>query len=134
MPIVVSSAAMQASLLTVPGGSYFSSPLGVALSSYMEEPQCRAALLEALMHLALSPDTQRLAQLGAPDQQPETALVCLHSRLQETRAPRHHQDGKMTWISLHSLLRALACTAHNGAQICSLRSPGWGAMSHEPKF
>ena len=74
---------MQASLLTAPGGSYFSSPLGVALSSYMEEPRCRAALLEALIHLAASPDIQRLAQLGAPDQQPETALVCSHIRLLE---------------------------------------------------
>ena len=76
MPIVASGAAMQASLLTAPGGSYFSSPLGVALSSCMEEPQCRAALLDALARLAASPDIQRLAQHGAPDQQPETALVC----------------------------------------------------------
>ena len=66
---------MQASMLTSPGGSYFSSPLSVALSSYMEEPQCRAALLDALMSLAASPDIQRLAQPAAPDQQPETALV-----------------------------------------------------------
>ena len=83
MPIVASCAAMQASLLTAPGGSYFSSPLGVALSSYMEEPQCRAALLDALKSLAALPDIQRLAQPAAPDQQPETALVCSHSRHQE---------------------------------------------------
>lgn len=75
IPIVASTAALQAALLTAPGGSYFSSPLGVALSSYMEEPACRAALLAALGDLAASPGVQALAAPGAPDQQPETALV-----------------------------------------------------------
>ncbi len=73
--MVISSAALQASLLTVPGGTYFSSPLGVALSSYTEEPQCRAALISALNDLASSPGVRQLAQPGAPDQQPEAALV-----------------------------------------------------------
>ena len=73
--MVISSAALQASLLTVPGGTYFSSPLGVALSSYTEEPQCRGALISALSDLASSPDVRQLAQPGAPDQQPEAALV-----------------------------------------------------------
>ena len=95
---------MQASLLTVPGGSYFSSPLSVALSSYMEEPQCQAALLDALMSLAASPDIQRLAQPAAPDQQPETALVCSHSRLQKTSAPRK----SLLWRE-HMALPALFC-------------------------
>ena len=74
-PIVISSAALQASLLTAPGGTYFSSPLGVALSSYMEEPQCRAALVGALNVLAASGGARQLAQPGAPDQQPDVALV-----------------------------------------------------------
>ena len=75
IPIVTSSAALQASLVTAPGGTYFSSPLGVALSSYMEEPQCRAALLSALNSLASSSGVQKLSQPGAPDQQTEVALV-----------------------------------------------------------
>ena len=73
--MVISSAALQASLLTAPGGSYFSSPLGVALSSYKEETQCRDALLSALDNLASSPEFRQLAQPGAPDQEPEAALV-----------------------------------------------------------
>ena len=84
--MVISSAALQASLLTAPGGSYFSSPLGVALSSYTEEPQCRAALMSALDDLAASPEVRQLAQPGAPDQQPETALVGV---------PRPSTDGNM---------------------------------------
>ena len=75
VPIVATSVALQASLLTAPSGSYFSSPLGVALSSYTEEPQCRDALMSALNNLASSPGVQQLAQPGAPDQQPEAALV-----------------------------------------------------------
>jgi len=70
-------APLQASLLTAPGGSYFFSSLGVALSSYMEEPQCRAALMSVLNDLAASPRILSLAQPGAPDQQPEIALVRL---------------------------------------------------------
>ena len=89
---------MQASLLTAPGGSYFSSPLSVALSSYMEEPQCRAALLDALMSLAASPDIQRLAQPAAPDQQPETALVCS----EPASAPGNQVYCEFTSISLRS--------------------------------
>ncbi len=75
--MVISSAALQASLLTVPGGTYFSSPLGVALSSYTEERQCREALISALNDLASSPGVRQLAQPGAPDQQPEAALVSI---------------------------------------------------------
>lgn len=75
IPIVIGSAAVQASLLTAPGGSYFSSPLGVALSSYTEDPHCRDALMSALNNLASSSEVRQLAQPGAPDQQPEAALV-----------------------------------------------------------
>ena len=97
---------MQASLLTAPGGSYFSSPLSVALSSYMEEPQCRAALLDALQNLAASPEIQRLAQPAAPDQQPETALVCS----QLAWDLENHQYGSLTCSSLHP--SALDCHQH----------------------
>ena len=111
---------MQASLLTAPGGSYFSSPLSVALSSYMDEPQCRAALLDALMSLAASPDIQRLAQPAAPDQQPETALVCS----EPASAPGNQVYCEFT-SACALLLWAFISTSHKGAQIHALTIPCW---------
>ena len=78
---------MQAALLTAPGGTYFSSTLSIALSTYMKEPACRAALLGALNDLAASPAVQLLLQPGAPDQQPETALVSIASSAARHLAP-----------------------------------------------
>ena len=84
---MASTAALQAALLTAPGGTYFSSPLSVALGTSTEEPACRAALLGALDDLAASPAVQLLAQPGAPDQQPETALVSIASSAARHLAP-----------------------------------------------
>ncbi|CAK0735276.1 hypothetical protein CVIRNUC_000554 [Coccomyxa viridis] len=112
VPIVASSAAMQASLLTAPGGSYFSSPLSVALSSYMDEPQCRAALLDALMSLAASPDIQRLAQPAAPDQQPETALAVLTVTTAAARAMSADDAAECRLVTQSLPLVAACLTAH----------------------
>ena len=99
---MANTAALQAALLTAPGGTYFSSPLSVALSTYMEEPACRAALLGALNDLAASPAVQLLAQPGAPDQQPETALVSVILSAARHLAPIDVSDEwpKLAWTRI----------------------------------
>ena len=113
---------MQASLLTAPGGSYFSSPLSVALSSYMDEPQCRAALLDALMSLAASPDISApgAACSARPAARNSPGCALNLRRLQETKCI----------VSLHQsacalLLWAFISTSHKGAQIHALTIPCW---------